>query len=55
MTKEYIKMFESIADELSSARHLIEVSIIFAFLRGFGTHYIPFTISINADLNHLTF
>lgn len=49
-------MFKNITYELSSARQLVnDASMIFTFLRGLGTQYILFTISIIANLNHLSF
>ncbi|CAA6653455.1 unnamed protein product [Spirodela intermedia] len=55
-TYDYIKHFKRISEELSTASHLVDVpSMIFAFLHSLGPQYISFTVSINANINHLSF
>lgn len=55
-TKNYIKMFMKITNELSSTRQLVDdTAMIFIFLRGLGTQYIPYIVSINLNINHLFF
>ncbi|CAA7387678.1 unnamed protein product [Spirodela intermedia] len=55
-TYDYIKHFKRISEELSTANHLVDVpSMIFAFLHSLGPQYISFTVSINANINHLSF
>ncbi|CAA7405355.1 unnamed protein product [Spirodela intermedia] len=52
----YIKYFKRIYEELSITDHLVdELSMIFIFLYSLGPQYISFTISINVNINHLSF
>ncbi|CAA6674840.1 unnamed protein product [Spirodela intermedia] len=54
--EEYIQRFKRLAEELALAGKLVEeISQICVFLRGLGPKYSTFDISINANLNHLTF
>ena len=55
-TDEYVNFFKKLNEELAVAGYPIDdVSFMFAFLRGLGPDYIHFNISMNANLENLTF
>ena len=55
-TDEYVNFFKKLTEELALASYPIDdVCLMFAFLRGLGLDYMHFNISMNANLENLTF
>ena len=55
-TDEYVNFFKKLSKELAIVDYLVsDVSMMFVFLRVLGPNYMHFNISMNANLENLTF